>query len=130
MGRRKLAKNVEIRPWLSRKVDCKEGRFIQVGNSLVLAKELHEISAGARWLYLCLAMESGGNRDFIFTHGAAKKYGVPTSSFDRQVKELKEHGFIELVEDENMAQFAPNKYRFSFAWKGLSAKSAPPNGEG
>lgn len=130
MGRRKLAKNVEIRPWLSRKVDCKERRFIQVDNSLVLAKELHEISAGARWLYLCLAMESGENRDFIFTHGAAKKYGVRTSSFDRQVKELKEHGFIELVEDENMSQFAPNKYRFSFAWKGLSAKSAPPNGEG
>ena len=36
MGRRKAAEKCTILPWLSRKSDNSEGRFIQVGNSLLL----------------------------------------------------------------------------------------------
>ena len=69
MGRRKSARNVEIRPWLSAKADGKEGRFIQIGNSFLLEfrkEPLNKLSLGARWMYLCMTMESAGHRDFTF----------------------------------------------------------------
>lgn len=76
-------------------------------------------------------MESGGKREVVFTHGTGKKYGISPSSYDRQMKELCANGFIEPVEDEDMAQFAPNKYRFMFGWKNKwCAKVAPHFGEG
>lgn len=65
---------------MSGKVNCKEGRFIQVGNSLVLSKKFQELKSGARWLYLSMAMESGGKREVTFTHGSGKKYGIKPSS--------------------------------------------------
>ena len=38
MGKRRRAGgNNNINPWLSARMDCKEGRFIQVGNSLLLS---------------------------------------------------------------------------------------------
>lgn len=118
MGRHKTARNVEIRPWLSRNADGKEGRFVQVGNSLLLSKEFQTLTSGARLLYLCMTMESGGKREFTFTHGAGKKYGVAPSSYDRYVKDLQERKFIERLEDTDTApQYAPGKYRFCFDWK-------------
>lgn len=134
MGRRKAARNANISPWLSANADCKEGRFIQVGNSFLLKfgkKPLIQLSTGARWLYLCMSMESAGHRDVTFTHGTAqKKYGIAGSSYDRYIKELIKYGLIELIADENLAQYAPNRFRFSFEWKGISPKSAPHFGEG
>ena len=100
MGRHKVAKNCNILPWVSGKADCKEGRFIQIGNSLLLSKEYQALSPGAGRLYLCMAMESGGKREFTFTHGIGKKYG-----FD----------------NPDMAQYAPGSYRFIFDWKGVAS---------
>lgn len=120
MGRHKAAKNVEILPWLSKNTDCREGRFIQVGNSLLLSNEFQVLTAGARCLYLCMAMESGGKRTVTFTHSSARKYGIAGTSYDRYVKELKTSGFITLIEDENMAQYAPCIYQFTFNWKGIN----------
>lgn len=59
MGSRRRGRDT-IKPWLSARLDCKEGRFIQVGNSLLLSKEFQALTAGARFLYLCMTMESGG----------------------------------------------------------------------
>lgn len=115
-------KNKSLLPWLSRNNDGHEGRFIQVGNSLLLSKEFSELTAGARCLYLCMAMESGGNRELQFTHGSAKKYGLAKASYDRYVKELKEYEFISAVPDKDLRQYAPGRYRFEFGWK---TKSAP-----
>ena len=53
-----------IVPALSAKVDNKEKRFIQVGNSLLLSKQFHALSTGSRFLYFCMAMESGGREEF------------------------------------------------------------------
>lgn len=130
MPRHKTAQNCAMLPWLSAKCDGKEGRFIQCGNSLFLSKSFQALSPGARWLYLSMAIEAGGKRDFVFTHSAAKKYGVSPSSYDRFLKELKDGGFIEKVEDENLAQYAPGRYRFVFDWKGICSKVAPHSGEG
>ncbi len=61
-----------IVPPLSANVDNKEKRFIQVGNSLLLSKQFHALSTGSRFLYLCMAMESGGRKDFILPQKDAK----------------------------------------------------------
>ena len=48
-----------LQPWLTARTDCREKRFIQVGNSLLLSHRFWRISAGARYCYLCMAMEAG-----------------------------------------------------------------------
>lgn len=101
---------------------------MQIGNSLLLSKEFQELTPGAGRLYLCMAMESGGKPETTFTHGTAKKYGIAGTTFDRQVKELCEGGFLERVQDDGLMQYSPGIFRFSLAWK--SVKSAPHFGEG
>lgn len=108
-----------IKPWLSARNDCKEGRFIQCGNSLLLSKQFHDLTAGARYLYLCMCMESGGKRDFIFPLLAAKKYGIPKNSLTRHIAELQSHNFITVQSMANLRQ--PNEYSFCFEWKNQSA---------
>lgn len=136
MGRRKTARHVQIRPWLSARHDCEEGRFIQVGNTLLLSRKdadskeenaFLNLSTGARFLYLCMAMESGGRPCVTFSHGAAKKYGIASSSFDRAIKSLIDAGFVTLEMDDDLAQFRANTYRFSNTWK---SNLAPHFGEG
>ena len=57
-GRKRSSRTVL--PWLTARSDGKEGRFIQVGNSLLLDKRVQKLSGNALRLYLCMAMESGG----------------------------------------------------------------------
>lgn len=126
MARSRSAQKCKIKWYLSRKLDCKEGRFIQLGNSLLLSKEYQSMSWTAKHLYICLAMEAGGKDQTEFSHSAAKKYGFPSSTFDRAIRELQENGFILLVLDEARSQFKTNVYRFCHSWK---SKSAPHSGE-
>ena len=104
-------------PWLSSKPDGAEKRFIQVGNSLLFNEAFQQLNAGSQMLYLRMAMESGGQREVAFSRKTAEKYGIPRNSFSRQIKELKETGFIEVSMEGNMWQFKPSVYRFSFSWK-------------
>lgn len=115
MARRKAARNCNILPWLSARADVREGRFLQIGNSLLLSKPFQALSAGAQVLYLCMALESGGHREFLFPRTAAKKYGIPHRSMLRYVDELADSGFIEKTSLKNLRQ--PNEYKFSFRWK-------------
>lgn len=117
MPRKKAARNVEIKPWLSGRPDNREGRFIQVGNSFLLDRSVQELSAGARFLYLCMAMESGGGRYVTFPRKSAKKYGIAETSFDRYTKELCESGFMERIMPESRDKWVPAEYRFCFTWK-------------
>ena len=127
MARKKTAKNVLISPWLSGRLDCKEGRFIQVGNSLLLSEAFQKLTASARLTYFALALEGGGKKTVTFSHGAAKKYGITPSTYDRTVKQLRDAGFIEVIGDPNLNQFKANEYRFCSRWKSYPA---PQNGEG
>lgn len=77
-----------IVPALSAKVDNKEKRFIQVGNSLLLSKQFHALSTGSRFLYFCMAMESGGRKNFILPQKDAKKYGIAPSSLRKHIYDL------------------------------------------
>lgn len=118
--------NKRLLPWLSANCDNKEGRFIQLGNSLMLNKRYQKLTPGARLFYQCLCMESGGQKTVKFTRGNAKKYGISKSSYDRHTKELMDNGFLEQVMSEDRLQFAPNVFCFSLSWK---LKPAPHFGE-
>ena len=115
MGRRKAAQNCTVLPWVSARADCKEGRFLQIGNSLLLSEAFQALSAGARGLYLCMALEAGGRRGFTFPLAAAKKYGFSATSFRRYVDELEAASFIVKHSGANVRQ--PNDYEFTFGWK-------------
>ena len=116
MPRKRSAEHCTVLPWLSGKADCKEGRFLQIGNSLFLSKDFQALSAGSQFLYLCMALESGGKRAFIFPLSAAtKKYGLKPASFRRYIEELVKAGFIVRHSMANLRQ--PNEYEFSLSWK-------------
>ncbi len=119
------AKKCIISPWLSARIDCSEGRFIQVGNSLLLAhidkkteedtNPFHKLSSKTQMLYLCMTLEAGGSRNFEFPLKAAKKYGIAESTFRRGVTELVSKGFI--TRQSGKIVRLPNLYQFSEKWK-------------
>lgn len=115
MARRRAAQHCKILPWLSAKNNCQEGRFLQVGNSLLLNKEFQKLPDTAKHLYQCMAMESGGRPDFVFPLTAAKKYGISETTFRRHVKSLSKAGFISVESNANLRK--PNKYKFTSYWK-------------
>ena len=107
-----------IVPWLSAKPDNREKRFIQVGDSLLFSKAFLELHVGARYLYFCMAMESGGKRNFQLPTAAAQKYGIKPSSFWTYVRELEDKRFIVSRSNKHLRQ--PNDYSFSDEWKTIS----------
>ena len=107
-----------IVPWLSAKPDNREKRFIQVGDSLLFSKAFLELHVGARYLYFCMAMESGGKRNFQLPTAAAQKYGIKPSSFWTYVRELEDKRFIVSRSNKHLRQ--PNDYSFSDGWKTIS----------
>lgn len=112
----------QLNPWLSAHYDGKEKRFIQIGNSFLLDKRVHALSNGAVKLYFCIAMESGGKTETRFTHSAAKKYGISSTSYDRYLKELQQAGFVKLSGRTGNSRFSPNILAFAFDWKSTSEK--------
>lgn len=110
-----------LQPWLTARADCREKRFIQVGNSLLLSHRFWRLSAGARYCYLCMAMEAGPRREFRLPKSAAEKYGIPHSSLCRYIHELEAGGWIEVRSMKLLRK--PNEYRFALKWKGLSPSS-------
>ena len=105
--------------WLSARADCKEGRFIQVENSLLLSQQYQDLTAGAQNVYQCMAMESGGKREFVFPLSTAKKYGIAKNSLWRNIVELQNAGFINIQSSASIRQ--PNLYSFAFEWKSAEA---------
>ncbi len=116
MGRTKAAQNCKIRPWLSAKPDCREGRFLLVGNSLLLSPKFHDLSPGAKILYFCACQESGGRNEFTFPARTMKKYGIKERSGRRYLQELIEHDFIRCAcSGKNLR--TDSEYAFTLQWK-------------
>jgi len=111
-------------PWLSARPDNKEGRFLMIGNSFLLSKSVQELSPGARFMYLSMAMESAGKREFTFSRSTAQKFGISETTAARYIKELSSSGFIEVVSCGRYAR-VPNVYRFSLKWKGINEGAGP-----
>lgn len=104
-----------IVPYLSAKADNREKRFIQVGNSLLLSRRFHALSTGSRFLYFCMAMESGGRSGFVFPQREAKKYGIAPSSLRKHINELEAARFIRVYSGKPTRE--PNRYEFCVDWK-------------
>lgn len=115
---RKRTVRKELLPWLSANPDGHEGRFVQIGNSLVLSNSFHKLTPSAQFMYLCMCMESAGKRDFKFPESAMKKYGIIPRTGRRCLEALIEHGFVECSCSGKNTRTASD-YRFSFKWKGL-----------
>ncbi len=118
MPRRKVAKNIELKPWLSGNRDSRDGRFIQIGNSLLLSKTFNKLSGNAIKTYFALCMESGGKPTASLSRASAeKKYGINEATFERSIKALIAAGFIACDFDDNPHKFKANVYRFQMGWK-------------
>lgn len=132
--KRRFSGESDLKPWLTNKAPGSKtnGRFIQVGNSLLMNKRFQTLSTGAKYLYFCMAMEAGAKNDFAFSKGvAARKYGIAMTSFERHRRELENTGFISLLnslpDSEPKAQFAANRFRFSFEkWRDGTPRDPPP----
>lgn len=121
----KIKSGAVLLPWLSARPDNKEGRFIQVGNSLLLSKQFQTLTGAAQITLLCMAMESGGKREFQFPHSVAyKKYGISGTTLDRALKILVSKGFITVFQRGSLN--FPSIYGFCMEWK---TSSLPRNGE-
>lgn len=105
--------------WVSAKPNGNDGRFIQVGNSLLLSPRFQTLEATDRIVYLSMVMESGGKSDFIFPKNAAAKYGIAPRTLSRAVKRLEAAGFIQ--KSSGWTTREPNQYRFSMEWKRATA---------
>lgn len=119
-------------PWTTAKQPGEqEKRFIQLGNSLVLDERFSALSVGAKWLYVCMLLESGGKNEFPFSKGVARrKYKIAPSTYDRYRRELIEAGYIELMNNlanpEYMGQFSANRFRFSWEkWRSGTNRRPP-----
>ena len=117
MSRHKSAKNVPLKPWLSGLRDCKDGRFIQVGNSLLLCEAFKKLNGNAYKTYFALCMESGGKPTATLSHAQAAKYGIAAATFDRAISTLKKEGFISCDFEDNPYKYKTNVYRFTYSWK-------------
>ena len=92
-----------------------EKRFVQIGTSLLHFKKFQKLSASARYLYFCMAMDAGGKFDFTFSKADALRYGFAYSTFLRSKKELIESGFIRIALNGRISR-APNRYAFTLTW--------------
>lgn len=97
---------------------------MQIGNSLLLShksedgQEMNrfiELTSSTKIVYLSMALESGGKREFEFPQSAAKKYGIPSTTLRRSVDELIQAGMITKQSGKNAR--LPNRYEFCFDWK-------------
>ena len=75
MARKKrFSGEADLKPWLTNKAPGSKtnGRFIQVGNSLLMNTQFQELSTGAKYLYLCMAMEAGSKMISHFQRGSLR----------------------------------------------------------
>lgn len=112
----KAAKQVELKAWLSANQDSRDGRFIQLGNSFLFSERVKSLKSGAFRLYICMAMEAGGRREFKFPKSAALKYGITYTSYRRYLTELIKCEFISCKQN-NWNLREENVYQFNFGWK-------------
>ena len=105
-------------PWVTATPDGREGRFIQLGNTLLLSKTFLALNGNAQLLYIRMVNEAGGHREFTFTAGDARIYKMSKSGFAKSLDELKEKNFIECAENNANLRKA-NVYRFCDGWKSV-----------
>lgn len=104
-----------IKRWLTASANQKEGRFIQVGDTLVHNKRFISLTVGARYFYLLAAMEAAGERNFQFPASRMEALGIPVRTGRRHLQELEAAGFIEIIRSGKNTR-TENDYQFCFRW--------------
>lgn len=120
MSRLRHRSKHNIYPWLSvDRAGFEKNGYTQVGHSLLLSEAFTSLSMSARYLYITMASEAATSREFKFPLSKALRYGFTKSTFQRAVRELKDHGFISYSSGWNTR--TPNEYQFEFGWKNDSS---------
>ena len=113
---KKKSNQTGLRPWASAKLDNKETRFIQIGDTLFFNESFNSLSPNAQMLYFRMFMEAAGKREFVFPQHKAVKAGMSSATFRRKVKELIDAGFITIKSSGRITR-ENNIYEFNLAWK-------------
>lgn len=95
-----MAKSQSSKPlkrWLTASSDCRERRFVQIGNTLLFDKRFTSLSVGARYLYILAANEAAGSRDFQFPALKMKALGIKERTARKYIKELVDQRFLEVI---------------------------------
>lgn len=116
MPRKKCAENCVLPFWASGNQSCRDGRFIQIGNSLYFHKEFQSLKPSTQIVYERMMMESGGRAEFTFPKRTAKKYGLNYKTVLKAISELKARGFITETCCGRYTR-TPNEYKFTSVWK-------------
>lgn len=64
--------------------DCRETRFVQIGDTLLHNERFKALSPGAFKLYVCCSMEAAGRINFQIPASKAEKYGIAAERLSTQ----------------------------------------------
>lgn len=95
-----------------------------MGESLIKDERFQALKPGARYLYLCLASAAKGKKTIVFSGKTVEEYGIPRTTYDSYIKELKAAGFINVVDDGEHLQFW--KHTYEFTYKDWKKRKLPP----
>lgn len=88
---------------------------IEIYADLMKSTAFNVLPVSAKWCYLCMAIESKGNRCFKFTRKTAEEYGIMRRTLIRNVQELIKAGFLNCRSGRTTR--TANEYVFSSDWK-------------
>ena len=88
---------------------------IEIYADLMKSTAFNVLPVSAKWCYLCMAIESKGNRCFKFPRKTAEEYGIMRRTLIRNVQELIKAGFLNCRSGRTTR--TANEYVFSSDWK-------------
>lgn len=115
LSKRPKLVNSSLPFWQSANPDCKEKRFLMLGNSFLLHPMILGLSNSAYRVYSYMCLESGGERIFTFPYCKYKKI-VSKPTFQRALQELIDNRLIETLQNNANLRKA-NVYCFNPKWR-------------
>lgn len=110
-------KIVPFQPWETRNADGSEKRYFRLGAGIMASESMRSLSGNAFKVLCYMKIESAGKRSFTFSYSKYKSY-MTRPTFNKVLKELEIHGFIEVLQHNKNLRKA-NVYMFSDKWKSL-----------
>lgn len=117
--RRRAVESVSFEAWLSALPGATgEKSYIRVTSSLLRSEKYQSLTFSARFVFQCMALESGGHVEFVFPEATASKhYGISPATLRNAVRELIANNIISYA-SEKRERGKPVPYRFNhLAWR-------------
>ena len=105
-----------VAPWLSGRITCKEPHYIQVGVTLFEHSAFQKLTPAQRYLYLCMAHDAEGRKEFVFSKARFQHYGISNATAREGIEALIKEGFIVRL-FSGQATREKSGYAFSDRWK-------------